>query len=325
MIKGLSNEFKVGVLTVISVCVLILGYNYMMGRDNLFQRGRTFQVYYGNTQGLSVGSKVIYNGFKVGALRSLKMVDDQRILGGVEITSNMPIPKDSRIKIESQLLGGVTLKLILGTSHELALDGDTLSPEYSKDIINVMNNRVLSVANSADSFLGTLNAFFHERALNQAISELPGVLQELTTTLAQIRLAVAEISPALLSTTNSLSSFSNNLPEYDKQLREGLGHLNNAGRQIDSVKLDELLVNLSVASKKLADMMTRLEAGKGSVGKLLNDEALYIDIVKTNKELQRIMLDLKKYPEKYIPVPGTKKQRNSAKRKSLADTVVWNK
>jgi hypothetical protein len=46
--------------------------------------------------------------------------------------------------------------------------------------------------------------------------------------------------------------------------------------------------------------------------------------VKTNAELQKVMLDLKKYPEKYIPVPGTKKQRKKAKKQSAKDTAVWN-
>jgi hypothetical protein len=56
----------------------------------------------------------------------------------------------------------------------------------------------------------------------------------------------------------------------------------------------------------------------------LNDEQLYTDIVKTNLELQKVMLDLKKYPEKYIPVPGTRSQRKKAKKLSARDTAVWN-
>jgi phospholipid/cholesterol/gamma-HCH transport system substrate-binding protein len=96
------------------------------------------------------------------------------------------------------------------------------------------------------------------------------------------------------------------------------------GRQVDSVRVDELLNNLSVSSGKLASMLKRLDAGEGSAGKLLNDEQLYTDIVKTNLELQKVMLDLKKYPEKYIPVPGTRNQRKKAKKLSARDTAVWN-
>jgi len=35
-------------------------------------------------------------------------------------------------------------------------------------------------------------------------------------------------------------------------------------------------------------------------------------------------MDLKRYPEKYVPVPFTKRQRKQAKEESLKDTAVWN-
>ncbi len=324
MFKGLSNEFKVGVLAVVSICIFFVGYNFMMGRDNIFTRGRDFFVRYNNTQGLSVGTKVMFNGFKVGMLRSLKMDEDQMIVAKLEITSDMPIPKDSKIKLESALLGGVTLKLILGTSKEQAEDGDELAAEYTSDIFNMVNSRIVNVTNSADSVMGTLNDFFHKDGLNSAIGELPLVLRELTRTIAEIRSTVSMIQPGLATTAKGMGEFSASLPEYDRQLREGLGHFNQLGRQVDSVRVAELLNNLSVSSGKLASLMTKLEAGEGSAGKLLNDDQLYLDILKTNAELQKVMLDLKKYPEKYIPVPGTKKQRKKAKKQSALDTAVWN-
>ncbi len=296
----------------------------MMGRDNIFTRGRDFFVRYNNTQGLSVGTKVMFNGFKVGMLRSLKMDEDQMIVAKLEITSDMPIPKDSKIKLESALLGGVTLKLILGTAKEQAEDGDELAAEYTSDIFNMVNSRIVNVTNSADSVMGTLNDFFHKDGLNSAIGELPLVLRELTRTIAEIRSTVSMIQPGLASTAKGMGEFSSSLPEYDRQLREGLGHFNQLGRQVDSVRVAELLNNLSVSSGKLASLMTKLEAGEGSAGKLLNDDQLYLDILKTNAELQKVMLDLKKYPEKYIPVPGTKKQRKKAKKQSALDTAVWN-
>lgn len=296
----------------------------MMGRDNIFTRGRDFFVRYNNTQGLSVGTKVMFNGFKVGMLRSLKMDEDQMIVAKLEITSDMPIPKDSKIKLESALLGGVTLKLILGTSKDQAEDGDELAAEYTSDIFNMVNSRIVNVTNSADSVMGTLNDFFHKDGLNSAIGELPLVLRELTRTIAEIRSTVSMIQPGLASTTKGMGEFSSSLPEYDRQLREGLGHFNQLGRQVDSVRVAELLNNLSVSSGKLASLMTKLEAGEGSAGKLLNDDQLYLDILKTNAELQKVMLDLKKYPEKYVPVPGTKKQRKKAKKQSALDTAVWN-
>jgi phospholipid/cholesterol/gamma-HCH transport system substrate-binding protein len=295
----------------------------MMGRDNLFDRGRSFKVYYDNTQGLSVGTKLMYNGFKIGMVRSLKMDENQKIVAIVEVSSDMKIPEDSKIKIEAQLLGGVTLKLLKGNSKDLAEDGDVLEPDYSKDVFGMINTKVVNVTNSADSLFGTLNAFLHKQELNEAVNSVPVVLHELTATIIEIRKTIAALEPALKQTSGSLSSFSSNLPEYDRQLREGLEHFNKAGRQMDSVRIADLLNNLSTSSEKLALLMNDLNQGKGSMGKLLKDEALYADIRNSNAQLQSMMLDLKKYPEKYIPVPGTKNQRKKAKKKSLADTAVW--
>ena len=321
--KGLSNEFKVGVLAIVSICILLLGYNFMMGRDNLFDRGRSFKVYYDNTQGLSVGTKLMYNGFKIGMVRSLKMDENLKIVAIVEVSSDMDIPEDSKIKIEAQLLGGVTLKLLKGSAKDFAEDGDVLQPDYSKDVFGMINTKVVNVTNSADSLFGTLNAFLHKQELNEAVNSVPLVLHELTATIVEIRKTIAALEPALKQTSNSLGAFSNNLPEYDRQLREGLEHFNKAGRQMDSVRIASLLNNLSTSSEKLALLLDDLNQGKGSMGKLLKDEALYADIRNSNAQLQSIMLDLKKYPEKYIPVPGTKSQRKKAKKKSLADTAIW--
>ena len=295
----------------------------MMGRDNLFDRGRSFKVYYDNTQGLSVGTKLIYNGFKIGMVRSLKMDENQKIVAIVEVSSDMKIPEDSKIKIEAQLLGGVTLKLLKGNSKDFAEDGDVLEPDYSKDIFGMINTKVVNVTNSADSLFGTLNAFLHKQELNEAVNGVPVVLHELTATIIEIRKTIAALEPALKQTSNSLGAFSSNLPEYDRQLREGLEHFNKAGRQMDSVRIAELLNNLSTSSEKLALLLNDLNQGKGSMGKLLKDEALYADIRNSNAQLQSIMLDLKKYPEKYIPVPGTKSQRKTPKKQSLADTAIW--
>ena len=50
---------------------------------------------------------------------------------------------------------------------------------------------------------------------------------------------------------------------------------------------------------------------------------LYNDLQKGTAELNRVLLDLKKYPEKYVPVPFTKSQRKKAKAESKKDKQVW--
>jgi phospholipid/cholesterol/gamma-HCH transport system substrate-binding protein len=55
---------------------------------------------------------------------------------------------------------------------------------------------------------------------------------------------------------------------------------------------------LSNVDKIIAD----LQAGKGSMGKLLTDEELYKNIEKTSKELELLLEDVRLNPTRYVNV-----------------------
>ena len=46
--------------------------------------------------------------------------------------------------------------------------------------------------------------------------------------------------------------------------------------------------------------LEEVNSGKGSIGKLIKDDALYNELVKTNKELQELVDDIEIHPERYI-------------------------
>ncbi|PHX92831.1 MAG: hypothetical protein CK532_01910 [Flavobacteriales bacterium] len=322
MLKGLSNEFKVGVLTIVSLFTLFMGYNFMIGRENIFNRGREFIIIYKNTQGLSVGTKVMLNGYKVGSLRSLSMNDNQQIVAVVEITSSMSIPKNSSIKIQSELLGGVSLRFLKGNSVVMAMPRDTLIASYSDDIFELINKQIVGVASSTDSLFNSLNVLLKKEELNLALNELPKIMRELSATIIDIRLQIETLGPSLNTSANNMAKFSTNLPEYDQKIREGFHHINALGTQIDTMQVDKLVVNLSKSLSQITVILDNLGEGKGSLGKLLNDDKLYNTLIKSNEEVQNIILDLKRYPEKYIPVPLSVKQRTKAKKKSNSDTAI---
>ena len=42
---GLTKEFKVGMLTAVSLTILILGYNFILGKDNRLQSREYFFIF----------------------------------------------------------------------------------------------------------------------------------------------------------------------------------------------------------------------------------------------------------------------------------------
>lgn len=324
LFSGLTKEFKVGMLTVVSLSILILGYNFMLGKDNPFTRGRKFFVFYESAQGLAVGTSVMFNGYRIGQVTSLQMVDDgMSIEAQVEISSKINIPKDSKFKLESELLGGQKMKLVRGTSTLFAEDGDTLKPMYARDQFTAMNDKILPLVSKADSLLTSMNAFFKNAALDKAMQELPLAILAFKSTLNRIETLVADAAPGLTMTTNNVASFSNKLQGYHTKIDEALRGFERVGKQLDTVDVGKAVSSLTNSSLELAQLLSSISKGEGSLGKLAKDPQLYFEIQKGTIELNRVLLDLKKYPEKYVPVPFTSSQRKKAKAASKKDKQIW--
>lgn len=323
--KGLSKEFQVGTLTTIAITILILGYNFMRGKDNPFTRGKEFIVYYDSTQGLGVGTSVIYNGLRIGQLSSIDITDDgKRMEARFEVASSLEIPKDSKFQIQSELLGGQKVRLVLGSSKNYAEDGDTLIGTYASDQFSAINEQVLPIASKVDSLLTQMNRVLHHPGLDQALTELPGAMNELKLLLRDSRGMISSNTEYVEASLKNLAVFTDNLKEYNKSIRLTLNRIDKSTEGLDTFKIARVLEHSDSLISGLNSLTNQIKSGKGTMGKLVYDETLYQNLSSTTDELNRILRDLKRYPEKYVPVPFTKRQRKHAKELSLKDTSVWN-
>ena len=317
MFKGVSKEIKVGSLAAIAITVLILGYNYMVGRDNPLGAAREFYVLYDSTQGLAENTAVMYNGFRIGQLRKLEMNDETgKPVARIEIYNKLKIPKDSRLKIESSLLGSTTLKLMLGQSKDFAEDGDTLRPDYTRDVMNMVNEKIAPIAAGADSLLSRLNYLISRTSVQRAFDDLPLVLESLNKTIIEIQGTVAEARPGLSSTLDNVGRFSGNLQEYNKTITASLKSFEKLAGQVDSIQLTRIAASLEQSIASLSILTKGIASGEGTLGKLAQDKALYDNLVKTTGSLECLLKDIKGYPEKYLPLPWGKRQRRKAKEAS---------
>jgi len=289
----------------------------MVGKDNPLGGARDFVVLYDSAQGLADNTAVMYNGFRVGQLRKMEM-DPQsgKIVTSIEIYSEVKIPKNSKIKIESALLGSTTLKLIPGNSKLMAEDGDTLLPMYTQDIISMVNEKIAPIAAGADSLLTHLNAIIARQSLTAAVDQLPVVLASLNNTIAEIQSTLAASKPGLTATLNNAAKFSSNLDQYNKSIEGSLSNIHRTTARLDSIELHKIGKDLEETAAALAVITRNIEQGKGSLGKLAKDPLLYDNLVKTTRNLETLAYDINHYPEKFLPLPWGKSQRKKAKRAS---------
>ena len=109
----ISNETKVGTLAAVAIAVLILGFNFMKGR-NVFSRDKYLYSEYVNIGGLTQSTPVMLNGLQVGQVDELTMIHENgnNVLVKFHIGHEYKIRKNTVARIvSSDLLGNKVLEL----------------------------------------------------------------------------------------------------------------------------------------------------------------------------------------------------------------------
>jgi len=323
--RGLSKEFQVGALTSVAITILILGYNFMRGKDNPFKAGTDVYVYYDSAQGLGIGTSVMFNGLRIGQLSDLDITEDgKRIQAVFEIKSSLNIPKDSKMEIQSQILGGQRVRLVLGKSAVYIEDGDTLIGDYAHDQFSAINEQIVPLASKADSLLTSMNGFFQNEGLNKALDQLPLAVMQISEVLLETQKLIKMNQNSINESIDNLASFTKNLESYHQEIDITLKRISSATRDLDSVNLGLSMMRLDTLLIGMNNVLVEINGGRGTLGKLVKSDSLHQALLQTTEQVNKVLLDLKKYPEKYVPVPFTKKQRGKAKAASLQDSVIWN-
>src|SRR5882672_4594821 len=100
----ISNETKVGILTIGALGLLILGFNFLKGRD-VFNNSKRIYAVFTDLGPLSKSNEVKINGFVIGKVYDLKAEDKSvsRIIATIRLTAPVNIPRDSKAYIATQL------------------------------------------------------------------------------------------------------------------------------------------------------------------------------------------------------------------------------
>ena len=69
---GISKEFKVGILGIISLSILYCGGMFMKGNAIFSTTNNNYYAYSENAEGMSEGSKITINGNKVGFIKKME-------------------------------------------------------------------------------------------------------------------------------------------------------------------------------------------------------------------------------------------------------------
>src|SRR5258705_4128264 len=204
----INNETKIGVMAVIGILFLIMGFNFLKGKS-LFKKERHIYAVYQDVQGLNKSNPVVINGLQVGNINNLDGgTDMKRIIVTVNLSKDINIPDNSLGVINPNLLGSPSLEIQLGSSSKFLKNGDTLITTFSSGafdealkIINPVLYEVRNAVKSLDSVLHIIGTTFDPATKNN----IKGVLENLNATTASFSLSAQSLQTILNPQTGALA------------------------------------------------------------------------------------------------------------------------
>lgn len=330
----IRNETRIALLAIAALALAIWGFKFLKG-INILTASKTFYVRYNNVDQLRPSSPVFINGFQVGMVKDMYVdqADDRTIIAVLNIDRGVDVPKNTRATIIGlSLMGGKAIELqfdqpcngadcaesgdyLQGAAKSFmqSLVGDPRQLDAYMERLQVGLTAIYdSIADPRDpqGFGRTLVALQHSLTNIVAMTDKINRMLDLSTAgMASTVNNTAEITRTIRDGNQNIASLLANLDAVSKQLKDASLDISagKANTALDSVTtslaaLRQTLVATQKTIGKVDALAENLVKGKGTAGKLLNDEQLYDNLVRASQQIQLLTQDLRLNPKRYTTV-----------------------
>ena len=302
--KRLSKEFLTGFIFLLSIVLLIYGIKFLKGID-IFNSNKTYFSVYSNVNGLQVGSNITLNGFNVGIVNDIILFNDNKeLLVSFSLNKIDSIPDNSNFKIINQdLMGTKGVSLILGNSVSYANFGDTITSSVENSLQDEVNAQILPLKNKAEELIGSVDSLLTivTAVLNKNTREnLKNSISSLDQTFLLMSKTMVKVDSLVYFNDNRISKILSNIEAISSNINN---NNNNIKQIIENVSLiTDSIAKSDIISfvQNINELTSNISNGKGSLGKLINDDAFYNNLEKSSAEMNQLIEDIKNNPSRYV-------------------------
>lgn len=284
-----KQEVGVGAFVLVGVAVFLVGMFYLTGRS-LRTSGLPVDVLFESVAGLKQGDPVLVSGVKKGRVARVALERVKSVRVTIEIQRDVAPHIDASAAVAAMdLFGAKFIDYNPGSRDEMLAKGRSITGSNQPDITDVAQG----VANRANELMENAANIVSDR-LGQDIHNTLVVTQRAMNTLAN-----APEGPFIKQTTRTLQATERVMERVDSMLGSG------TGRNIDSIStnLAKLTNHLTHTTAQLDTLLSRMNRGEGTLGRMASDTMMYHDLHELSVSLTTLLNDLKEHPDKYMK-PG---------------------
>ncbi len=295
----LSREIKTAILVIASILLFIWGYSFLKGRD-LFTNYKNLYVEYDNVEGLTVSSPVTINGLVVGKVNSVVINNETgKIKVEMQINSDFPIKKTSVAQIYAPSpIGGKQIAILPTKEGQDAVDGDFLVSSSKLGLTDELAKQIEPLKDKIEKLLDNANTM---------LVSVNGVLdaktrENLRSSLSNLNEVMVEFKSISKSTSSMLADNKTKIGNTMTNVEKASANFTKVSDSLAKINLGPTVKTLEKTLTNVDKMLADLQSGKGTMGKLMKDDAMYNNFTKASKELELLLQDLRLHPTRYVNV-----------------------
>ncbi|MFI3248351.1 MAG: MlaD family protein [Rikenellaceae bacterium] len=322
----MKKEVKIGIFTILMIVAAWGGIRFLSGMD-LFSSNEEYFARYDQIDGVQSSSPIFIKGVKVGTVTEITLdpTYDADVVLRLSIKGDFKIPSNSEAKIyNSSIMGPMAIELKLGDSKEYLSPGDTINSSRDKGIFDTaetelefLKERIEKVTSELTTTLENLNSLLEGNS-----ESISGTLRNLDALSANLNLLVSKNQENLTTMVDGFSKVSQTLGESTPQIDSIIRNINVLTADLGEAQLGS---TLSESLNQLNEVMAQLNNSEGSIGKILNDDELYLNLASVSANLDALLYDFKENPARYINVSvfgrSALKQEIKAEKRMIKDAV----
>lgn len=297
----MKREVKIGIFAVAMMLAAWAGIRFLKGFD-IFSRNSQYYAAYDQINGVQSASPIMMRGVKIGTVTGIAFdpARSDKVVLRFTIKREYRIPSDSEAKIFSNgLMGNKAIEITYGSAQTFLQPGDTLRSSRDRDLMDVAGSELDFFKQKVSLLTADLS-----RALDNLNALMEANAQNIGGTLRNLDALTGDMAHVLRAEKENLKSAVENLAKFSDMLGANAGRVDSIVGSVNRMTLQ--LTDADFAGKltrsvgELESLLAKIDAGEGTVGRLIGDPALYDSLTRASGNLAALLADVKQYPGRYV-------------------------